>query len=820
MKRFLSMLLAIAMLLSLTSTMVFAEEPDVGVEEPGATEGDDFDVGFGELVDPIPGATPETAIVLGRLDWAIVAMNYNETAPVEMTYTATIPYGATRYFASQSLNGFDVTVGEEKVAVSGNPMMGYTFSVTNNNAESDEVVITAKMPLGTMMNPERVDVLGYTTVSVEAGNVDGYYYVYNAPAKGTVKLYINPWSLPVNTVETTDEEGMTTTEEKPYVADIVVTQGYAQKVLSVDGVDNNGLELVLDVEAGEELIIQVVAVANGLGEAYPKAEFEWCGEFVYPAGTEQNPVVIEWTWNETETVATANITVPAGAAQYFTGYSEMILTANGTEIAMSETGVFSLTEGTYELVLTTPEGAMNNPEKIENIDGYTDTNTTKENASYYYIWTATEDGTVTLDVTAGADLKVEHVTTEVDEEWGGFITNYYNLAQSTDKEVVVDGEITYEFGWEVAENITFEVKAGDTVKIEVRGLTDFTTWTDPAVEYTLTGEFESAYTPWEVTVSGITLDMASELFISAKLALPEELRTDPGTIVKITFNGNTTELNVVEYIAANGVDSRNRFSIKQPIASPYMDKLVTISVVDADGNYANLINSGTTYEGSFDFGVQTYMDLVFAQGDNYKTTKDAIAALLTYGAAAQTYFKAKGVANISDTPCTEMLTKYGYSAVDMSGFALTDITDSLVTFGDETIGVSFKNGTPALDAAVYMTVKFESDGSCDMDAYTFTLTYFDASVGQEKTMDLAPYLDNKGRFSVDILNIAAAHFDYGYTVTVTHNESGKSFSAQYSVMAYCKMAIEAYASNPNQVNSVNLYKSMYYYNQAANALFE
>ena len=470
MKRFLSMLLAITMLLSLTSTMVFAEEPEYGVEEPGTTEGDDFDVGFGELVDPIPGATPETAIEIGRVDWSVVAMNYNQTAPVEMTYTTTIPYGATRYFTSQNIAGYELTVGEEEIAATGNPMTGFSFNVTNNNEESEEVVITAKLPLGTMMNPERVTELGMMDVTVPAGAVDGYYYVYNAPAEGTVTLYINSWTVPTTPVETTDEEGVVTTEEVPYTTDMVVTRENGQVLtLSQDGVDNYGLELVLEVAANEQLIIQVVAADDGVDTAYPEASFGWVGSFAYPAGTVNNPINIEWEWNDTYTTATATVTVPAGQTQYFIGNEAMILTANGNPVEQSETGVFSLTEGEYALVMETPVGAQANPEVIEEMDGYTDTVALEADAAYYYIWTATEDGTVTLDVTDGANITVDHFTGEMSED-GWPLTVQYELA-----EAITDENYNYT-GWNVAENVTIEVTAGQQLKIQVNALTDWSTY--------------------------------------------------------------------------------------------------------------------------------------------------------------------------------------------------------------------------------------------------------------------------------------------------------------------------------------------------------
>jgi len=807
------MLLAIAMLLSLTSTMVFAEEPEYGVEEPGTTEGDDFDVGFGELVDPIPGATPETAIEIGRVDWSVVAMNYNQTAPVEMTYTTTIPYGATRYFTSQNIAGYELTVGEEEIAATGNPMTGFSFNVTNNNEESEEVVITAKLPLGTMMNPERVTELGMMDVTVPAGAVDGYYYVYNAPAEGTVTLYINSWTVPTTTVETTDEDDVVTEEEVPYTTDMVVTRENGQVLtLSQDGVDNYGLELVLEVAANEQLIIQLVAADDGVDTAYPEASFGWVGSFAYPAGTENNPIIIEWEWNDTYTTATATVTVPAGQTQYFIGNEAMILTANGNPVEQSETGVFTLTEGEYALVMDTPVGAQANPEVIEEMDGYSDTNTVAE--GYYYTWTATEDGTVILDVTDGANITVNNNTTY----------EQFRLA-----EYAYNDDWTEFLGWTVAENLTIEVKAGDVLVIEVVGYSDVDAWTVPEVTYTLTGAFEPAVVApeYEVAVSGITLDMASELFIAAKFLFPDELKADKDATLTMEFAGTVTEYNIVDTIAELGVDNRGRLILKRPIPSPYMDKKVTITVTDGNGYTADFTYSGASYENSFSYGIEEYADLAFAQGDAYKTTKDAIVALLTYGSYAQVYF-ANSVANVSSEPAYNLLTKYGREPIDISQFTLDLIDQVGVDGGDSTMGISVRTGTPALDAAVYMTVQFNAVG-LNIEDYDFTLKYHELASGKNFVVDLDEVdeegnsnvsWDSRGRFVVKIENISAALFDCMYTVEITNKTTGQVYEGQYSIFAYLKAIIAGYEGNASKVNDLNLYKAMYYYNQAANALFE
>ena len=329
-------------------------------------------------------------------------------------------------------------------------------------------------PLGSMMNPEKLDDLSwyYGNVEQAEGDTDGYYYTWTAPADGTATFYFGY------------NEGLDN-----YILDIIVTNQmtYAQKSLLNDGVDNYGMELQIAVSAGDELTIQIVAIEDAEGNYAPAANMTWCGNFAYPAGSEQNPIIIEWNWDDAYTNATASVTVAAGETVYFNGQTGMILTVNGVETEQND-GVFAITnsgdaEATYELALATPLGAYGNPESIEL--PFEDTNSLAADASYYYIWTATEKGTVTLTVTDGANITVDKLTYTADSEWP--ISEQFTLAEPE-----IDENWNY-IGWIVQDQLVIDVVAGQQLKIQVNGLTDWTDWSVPAIEYTLNASFESAY---------------------------------------------------------------------------------------------------------------------------------------------------------------------------------------------------------------------------------------------------------------------------------------------------------------------------------------
>ncbi|MBR4863796.1 MAG: hypothetical protein IKU07_04405 [Oscillospiraceae bacterium] len=324
------------------------------------------------------------------------------------------------------------------------------------------------LPIGSDMNPEIIEELSwfYGNVAQEQGDFDGYFYQWTAAEDGVATFYFG-WN-----------------ELEGYELDIMVTNmnTYAQYSLLSDGVDNYGLELQVPVKAGQQLMINVAAVKDADGNYYPAAEMTWCGNFAAPAGSEKNPIYIEFNWNDAYSAADATVTVEAGATVYFSANAGMILTVNGEVVEMNADGVFAITNNTdaaveYAVALDTPVGAYNNPEVIETLP-FEDANSLAEGESYNYIWTATEDATVVLSVTDGANIVADLLTYVEDSEWP--ISEQFELATPA-----IDENWNYT-GWDVAENLTIQVKAGQQLKIQINGLTDWATWKTPAIDYTLT----------------------------------------------------------------------------------------------------------------------------------------------------------------------------------------------------------------------------------------------------------------------------------------------------------------------------------------------
>ncbi len=177
------------------------------------------------------------------------------------------------------------------------------------------------------------------------------------------------------------------------------------------------------------------------------------------AGTEEDPIMVEFNWDEDWTSATLNIDVPAGEYVFGTrGLTGVILTANGEEIpyvpgaTMRDPALFVLnnegeTNAVFELALSYPPaapGTMDNPEVVEEGEHVVEI---KENnfEGYFLSWTAEEDGVLTITVSAETFWYLMAYNVNSDEE---FIDHW------SDKEPDVN-------------TFTINVKAGDEVIIAV-----------------------------------------------------------------------------------------------------------------------------------------------------------------------------------------------------------------------------------------------------------------------------------------------------------------------------------------------------------------
>ena len=399
-------------------TIWFANEPYIA--EDGKT--------YPEV--PAPGSSEELAIDL--------TVDLRD----DFSATVTIPANSTYYYQAMGIVGMMMSINDgEPVLIEGNPMlsrMPVLFTVTNETDEEADFVITVSHPVGSRMNPETIWGLGDVDTSLTEANLEGYYYSYTVDNEGTL-IFKFAEDVTLGT------------------ADISVTNmnTYAQSRLLSDGVDG---VLSLDVVAGDELVIQVIAVSE------PVLNLTW--NVNYPVGTELNPIMLDFVDYETGDMVAVEVTIPAETTYIYQAWNigGMELSIDGEfymllpEVMGRMPVTFDLTnesaeEVTYTLSVAYPAGHMMNPASINMfVEGESWDETEGQNVAtleadnwngYQYAWTADKDGELTLTFLngkAGWAYTVNNYTAGI----------YGDMNHSYDKPAVNETTITVSAGDEIA----------------------------------------------------------------------------------------------------------------------------------------------------------------------------------------------------------------------------------------------------------------------------------------------------------------------------------------------------------------------------------
>ena len=435
----------------------------------------------------------------------------SETNPIvleEQENEVTVPAGATVYYQG-NFSGMTMTVtGETGFAViyngtstadtegavsmsvsSSDPEKPVVFAITNSGSAAAVYSITFEYPVGTEENPEWIYDLSEINVSVAEGNNKGYYYKwFNRAASG---------SLAISVASAT--EGVT------YDVALVNENTNTMRNLLQYGVDG---VISIDINPGDTITIQVAAVPD-LEFNYPALDITLTGEIIYPLGSLMNP---EWIYDFSE--ITASVAEGNHQGYYFKWYNRAatgtlaISVASATEgveydvILMNENtyaqrtlnadgvdGVVSIDvnpgdtitiqvaavpdlEFNYPALDITlngefiyPVGSQQNPAALV-IGSNAATIEEGNSQGYWYTWTATEDGELTITMT--------------DAAWSYQIMNetagIYNDSHWSDDETVVASE-------------SIQVTAGDVVKVMVTTY-DPNSWAAPAGTVNFTASFK------------------------------------------------------------------------------------------------------------------------------------------------------------------------------------------------------------------------------------------------------------------------------------------------------------------------------------------
>ena len=179
----------------------------------------------------------------------------------------------------------------------------------------------------------------------------------------------------------------------------------------------------------------------------------------YTPGTEKNPILVDFLYDEETGGMYGTVTVPAGETLWYGQYriGGMILIVNGVEYGMLEGGsfydpvVFELTNDTdedavYEIVLSWPLGSDYNPDEMP-VNSSTELYLPENSYEYVYGWIATEDGELTVTVEG--------------ENWLFYFYNYTTY-EMTDYAYDCYGN---------ANTVTIQVSAGDEIMLYVGTMT-------------------------------------------------------------------------------------------------------------------------------------------------------------------------------------------------------------------------------------------------------------------------------------------------------------------------------------------------------------
>ena len=134
------------------------------------------------------------------------------------------------------------------------------FQIGNNSGSAKSFTIKFSNPTGSYQNPTSAKMNTNVTVNLSAGDSDGHWYKYVAERTGKIKFYL---------LTSPDKNGLIVTNNR----------NSAQRTTEADAqVDSQGTYIELEVQQGDEILINVAAKPNQRGK-YPAATITWCGKY-------------------------------------------------------------------------------------------------------------------------------------------------------------------------------------------------------------------------------------------------------------------------------------------------------------------------------------------------------------------------------------------------------------------------------------------------------------------------------------------------------------------------------------------------------------
>ena len=193
--------------------------------------------------------------------------------------TVSIPAGSSKFYSIQRIGGMVVTINSANAYVvcngtrydAQNGKVSFiapdalksdfiTLEIGNKGGAAASFTLVFTNLVGTQANPSVLSSMGNTnTISLAAGDSDGYNYKYKAERAGTIRFYISASVTSILTVTNNRNSSQRTTES--------------------DGqTDANGTYVEMEVQAGDELII-IVGAAPDRRNKFPATTINWYGKY-------------------------------------------------------------------------------------------------------------------------------------------------------------------------------------------------------------------------------------------------------------------------------------------------------------------------------------------------------------------------------------------------------------------------------------------------------------------------------------------------------------------------------------------------------------
>lgn len=284
----------------------------------------------------------------------------------------------------------------------------------------------------------------------------------------------------------------------------------------------------------------------------------------------------------------------------------------------------------------------------------------------------------------------------------------------------------------------------------------------------------------QVTFTSASISLAGDIGINFYAQLSDDIIADEGAYMAFTIAGRTQTVPLSQATQENGT---YRFSCA--VNAKQMTDTVTAQMYTSAG----AVGSAKTYS------VKEYADRLFAYIESTGTTAfdsvvPLVKAMLNYGAYSQLCFgyNTNALANADLAETDKTLPE----SIDVSAFAHS------ISGSEE--GIQVYSASLLLESETTARFYFRLTGDKTIDEYTFIVD------GQAVT----PTPSGDGIYYVDKTNISAKDLDTAYIASVG------GLSVTYYGLSYVRSMLSWSGSTEALINIV---KSLYVYNQAANTYF-